>query len=85
MQNTQTQTKQTRESTVCKFLKAAEVSDLTGFSIKTLERWRHRRCGPQYVIVGRNVRYRSDAVVHWMERVQINQCNSSKIMGGSND
>ena len=65
-----------------KYLKTKEVSDLTGFSIKTLERWRHQRCGPPFVIVGRNVRYRSDLVVQWMERVQIKQVVSSKNMGG---
>lgn len=66
------------EMETAKYLTTKEVAELTGFSVKTLERWRHERRGPPALFVGRNVRYRSDAVRAWIER---EPCSDE---GGSN-
>lgn len=50
-----------------KFLTAAQVSQMTGFSLKALEAFRAKRVGPPFLKVGKSVRYRPDDVVSWME------------------
>ena len=50
------------------YLSPAEVSKLTGLSIKTLERMRAKGIGPPFYKIGRLVRYGLDDLYTWMER-----------------
>ena len=36
-------------------------------NVKTLQAWRMRGCGPQYLKIGRLVRYRGSDIARWME------------------
>jgi predicted DNA-binding transcriptional regulator AlpA len=38
---------------------------IIGCSLRTLEDWRRRRVGPQFIKCGRLVRYRREAVERW--------------------
>jgi predicted DNA-binding transcriptional regulator AlpA len=49
------------------YLTPKQVAQLTGFSVKTLERYRHRGLGPPYVKVNRSIRYLVSDVREWME------------------
>ena len=49
------------------YLTSEQVSHLTGFSPKALEAMRHHRKGPQFLKVGKRVRYRLVDVRAWME------------------
>jgi predicted DNA-binding transcriptional regulator AlpA len=40
---------------------------LSGVSAKTLERWRGDGEGPDYVRVGRRIRYRASALDAWLD------------------
>lgn len=40
-----------------KMLREEEVAELYGYSVKTLQGWRHKHIGPNYSKVGRSVRY----------------------------
>ncbi len=53
------------------YLTAAEVSALTGFSRKTLERYRSLRRGPPFLKIGRSVRYRLADVTAWLEAGEV--------------
>lgn len=44
----------------------SELAELLGVSEATLTDWRYRRRGPEFVRVGRLIRYTSDAVVDWI-------------------
>jgi predicted DNA-binding transcriptional regulator AlpA len=49
------------------YLTALQVSQLTGFSVKALEKYRATGEGPKYLRVGSSIRYRVDDVRKWME------------------
>jgi hypothetical protein len=36
-------------------------------NVKTLQAWRMRGCGPQFLKIGRLVRYRGSDIARWME------------------
>ena len=44
----------------------AELANQLGRSVRTLKRWRAQRIGPPYIRLGREVRYRRDAVRSWL-------------------
>jgi predicted DNA-binding transcriptional regulator AlpA len=59
----------TRSSTVAKpeqLASTAEVANVLGIPGKTLVEWRSRGIGPDYLKVGRYVRYRWSAVNAWL-------------------
>jgi excisionase family DNA binding protein len=45
-----------------------EVADFLGVPVRTLERWRRYRTGPQYAPIGRHVRYRWEDVEKWLDQ-----------------
>ena len=49
-----------------RFLSEREVSDLTGLSVKTLQRWRLLNMGPPYRKFGGAVRYGEADVSKWI-------------------
>jgi len=53
------------QSTDDKQLTENEVAELTGFSVRTLQGWRQKKCGPPYRKVGRSVRYPKLALLAW--------------------
>lgn len=48
------------------FLSEREVSDITGLSVKTLQRWRLLNMGPPYRKFGGAVRYNAADVSNWI-------------------
>jgi hypothetical protein len=50
---------------------SADVAKFLGIPEKTLSEWRSRDLGPDYVPVGRYVRYRWAAVISWLEAREI--------------
>ena len=60
--------------TTFRFLSEREVSDLTGLSTKTLQRWRLLGMGPQYRKFGGAVRYGEADILNWI--------NSTPMGGG---
>jgi predicted DNA-binding transcriptional regulator AlpA len=44
-----------------------EVSNMLGISMKTLEYWRWKKTGPQYVKIGRLARYRLSDVMAYIQ------------------
>lgn len=46
-----------------------QVSEATSVPVRTLERWRHRRTGPQYVkLPNGSVRYRPQDILTWLDQ-----------------
>ena len=52
-------------------LTPSEVADYLGVSEATLTDWRYRRRGPEFLRVGRLVRYRRDALFGWLDEVTV--------------
>lgn len=46
---------------------SAEVAEVLGVPEKTLREWRCRGIGPEYLKIGRYVRYRWSAVNSWLD------------------
>lgn len=59
------------ESKNLRLLTDVDVSDMTGFSITTLQQWRHRKMGPPYLKLGGAVRYRREDIELWLERSRV--------------
>ena len=57
-----------------------QVSEITGLSVKTLQKYRHDMCGPCYVKLGRRVLYPEKDLAEWLfkNRVQTSS-NNNKI------
>lgn len=49
------------------YLTAEQVSQMTGFSPKSLEAYRAKRVGPPFLKVGHSIRYRAEDVRSWVE------------------
>jgi len=47
-------------------VKPAEFSELIGHSLRTLQRWRTTGEGPQYIKLGKDVRYQRSAIQSWL-------------------
>ncbi len=45
---------------VRKLLRESEVAEIYGYSVKTLQGWRHRHIGPPFKKISRSVRYCPD-------------------------
>jgi hypothetical protein len=43
-----------------------ELAEEIGHVVRTVRGWRHRRCGPPYIIIGRRAYYRKAAVRDWL-------------------
>lgn len=54
------------ETKLMKYLTLKETADALGVSVRTLNRLHIRRMGPPRIKVGRNIRYRPEAVAEWM-------------------
>jgi predicted DNA-binding transcriptional regulator AlpA len=54
-----------------RYLKEREVSEITNLALPTLRNYRVLGKGPDYLKVGRSVRYRMDDVIRFMERNRI--------------
>ena len=50
-----------------KYLTPAEVAEMLGLSVVTLNRWRTQGTGPRYLKPGGRVRYRPEDVRAWAE------------------
>jgi hypothetical protein len=48
-------------------LSEIQASDLLFLSVRTLQTWRSRGCGPAYVRAGRAVRYRRHDLLSWID------------------
>jgi hypothetical protein len=44
-----------------------QAADLLSLSIRTLQAWRTKRCGPSFVRAGRAIRYRRRDLNAWMD------------------
>jgi len=44
-----------------------QVSEITGLSVKTLQKYRHDMCGPCYVKLGRRVVYPELDLANWLK------------------
>jgi predicted DNA-binding transcriptional regulator YafY len=56
------------------FLTEREFARQRGVSLRTCQRDRARRCGPPYVVIGRQVYYRIASTRAWLEKREI--CNT---------
>lgn len=54
-------------NTTQEYLTAAQVAQMTGFTLKALEAKRSRREGPRFFKIGASVRYRAADVRAWIE------------------
>jgi predicted DNA-binding transcriptional regulator AlpA len=54
-----------------RFLSEREVSDITGLSVKTLQRWRLLNMGPPYRKFGGAVRYGEADISNWIESTPV--------------
>ncbi len=58
-------------NTTTQYLNERQVSDMTNLALQTLRNFRSTRRGPQYVKVGRSVRYNLLDVLKFMESRKI--------------
>ena len=59
-----------------------QVSEITGLSVKTLQKYRHDMCGPCYVKLGRRVVYPELDLVSWLHKNRVQTSSSiHKIKG----
>jgi len=49
-----------------------QVSELLGVSVQTLRNWRHLRKGPDYIKMGRAVRYHMDDLQTYIDEKRVN-------------
>lgn len=54
-----------------RYLKEGDVSEITKLALPTLRNYRVLGKGPDYLKVGRSVRYRMDDVIRFMERGRV--------------
>lgn len=48
-----------------------QVSEITGLSVKTLQKYRHDMCGPCYVKLGRRVVYSELDLASWLNSKRV--------------
>jgi predicted DNA-binding transcriptional regulator AlpA len=65
-----------------KFLSAKEVSELTGISHYTLANWRVQGRGPEYLLVGRMVRYDVANVEAWLRQFRKRTTEAPRAVSG---
>lgn len=58
-----------------KLLTQAEVAEMLGVSVGTVENWRYRRVGPDYIPVEGSIRYRLSVVEKYLDRQTV-KCTS---------
>lgn len=49
-----------------------EAAEFLSISVKTLQQWRYLKKPPVYFKIGKNVRYKSDDLVKYMEECVVN-------------
>lgn len=49
-------------------LTVKETAEMLKISVHTLNKWRTLRTGPNFVKVGRSVKYRRDSIEAWIKR-----------------
>ena len=54
-------------------LSPAEVSGRLGISIDTLKNWRYKGVGPDFVRVGKHVRYEESAIAAYIARHRVSK------------
>ena len=52
-------------------LTPSEVAEYLGVTQATLTDWRYRRRGPEFLRVGRLIRYRKDSLLLWLDEVTV--------------
>ena len=52
-------------------LTPSEVADYLRVTQATLTDWRYRRCAPEFLRVGRLIRYRKDSLLFWLDEVTV--------------
>ena len=57
-----------------KYLNEKQVAEITGLSVKTLQRWRLFGEGPEWKKFGTAVRYPADALETWIESAPRGGC-----------
>ena len=61
-----------------------QVSEITGLSVKTLQKYRHDMCGPCYVKLGRRVAYPEKDLAEWLSGKRVEPAiDKKKPKGGS--
>jgi hypothetical protein len=53
-----------------------QAADALNLSIRTLQAWRSRCCGPAYIRAGRAVRYRGRDLLAWIEQNTVRPLSS---------
>ena len=59
-----------------KHLNEHQVSEITGLSVKTLQRYRHEFQGPNYLKLGRRVVYSAVELAAWLKAHEIDTQNT---------
>ena len=54
-----------------KHLNEHQVSEITGLSVKTLQRYRHDMCGPRYLKLGRRIVYPEWDLAIWLKKNRV--------------
>lgn len=57
-------------TTLPRLLSTAELAEYLGMPVRTLEGWRSRAGGPPFVYFGRQVWYREDSLVEWLQTLK---------------
>ena len=57
--------------TARRWLNTRQAAVYTGFSPRTLERWRYMHIGPVYARIGGRCRYAVDDLDRWLERARV--------------
>ena len=58
-----------------KYLSPKEVEELFNIPATILEKWRYRKVGPEYLKLGKLVRYQTAEVEAWIERHKVRTMN----------
>lgn len=58
-----------------RLLYEAHAADLLKVSVRTLQAWRCKRVGPDFVRIGRAIRYRESDLTRWIEE-RLVRCGS---------
>ena len=65
-----------------KIITEREAAKFAGWSCDALIKWRREGRGPQYIRVGRSIRYRLSHLLDWIEEHTVKQASSSPTVSG---
>lgn len=60
----------TTNTRLAPLLTPEDLSDMLQMPLRTLDDWRYRHVGPDYIRIGKRVRYRLSSVEAWLERLE---------------